>query len=120
MMTSPSCRGRLEGFCAGTQPVGLSIAIERRNVMCGIPPSDRYACSASATSSTSVMLGRAAQPLELLVGLDESQPLELAGHVDDLAEAIAKRQVVRVRHPHIERRVDTDEPDSARRSQPFC
>ena len=60
--------------------------------------------------------GRAAQPLELLVGLDESQPLELPGHVDDLADTIAKRQVVRVWHPHLERRVDADEPNSARRS----
>ncbi len=46
--------------------------------------------------------------------------MELAGHVDDLAEAIAKGQVVRVRHPHLERRVDTDEPDSACGSQSFC
>jgi hypothetical protein len=45
-----------------------------------------------------------------------SQPLELPGHVDDLADTIAKRQVVRVWHPHLERRVDTDEPNSARRS----
>jgi len=59
----------------------------------------------------------AAQPVNLLVGLDEAQALELARDVHQLGDAPVELLPVGVRHTHRERRVDADEPDALRAAE---
>jgi len=66
MITSAAWSRRREGFCAGRQPVGSSIGIERRKVMCGIPPCGRYSFSAIATSRTNHLLAAHTPPPDAL------------------------------------------------------